>query len=156
MAGAIHELAVQKVLEDWPAAKTRRLMREIRAAVPNYAEEDFKFHLGAIPDAFLIDRDRKTVVLFEVEDSHPVSEQKMDIYVDLWWVLDWNEWDLVLVTLDRWGNYLTEFNLASYVAKKLVLDAKRNPQKRSPSRSMIEWVSAIKKAYVEGTLCTTD
>ena len=56
MAGAIHELAIQKVLEDFPEAKTRRLMREIRAAMPDYAAEDFKYHLGAIPDAFLIDR----------------------------------------------------------------------------------------------------
>jgi hypothetical protein len=109
-------------------------MREIRAAIPDRDDgDDLEAHLGAIPDAFLIDCDRDTVVLFEVEDSTPVSEAKMEIYTNLFWMLDWYSWGLVIVTLDRWGNYRAEFDVCSYTAKKLILDAKRRPRKERSS-----------------------
>ena len=56
-----------------------------------------------IPDAFLIDFNTQMVVVFEVEDSHPLSEDDLSIYFDCYLEIDEILWGLAIIRVSRWG-----------------------------------------------------
>ena len=122
--GAVHEIAVARILAANPEAKTRRLMKAIRDAVEPWQREDFT-SLAAIPDAFIVDPINRLVTLFEVEVTHPVSEYKMQLYGDLWWGIDGNDWDMLLIKVDGEGRETAVIDMGDYVTEKLVSDARK-------------------------------
>lgn len=56
-----------------------------------------------IPDAFVVDAGAETVTCIEVEDSHPLDGAKLADYLDLWFLLDCESWELVVLSVDRYG-----------------------------------------------------
>lgn len=60
--------------------------------------------LRVIPDAFKIDPQALKVTVYEVEVTSFVSREKMDAFVELFWIIDEYEWTLDLVRVDQWGN----------------------------------------------------
>lgn len=57
-----------------------------------------------VPDAFRIDVDRMEIIAYEVEVSNPVSEWKIEKYLDWFWAIDEYEWLLRLVIVNRFGH----------------------------------------------------
>lgn len=57
-----------------------------------------------IPDAYLIDELAKTAYLFEVEDTNPLSADKLRKLSEIWWRLDSIGWEMRVFLIDR---YLT-------------------------------------------------
>jgi hypothetical protein len=59
--------------------------------------------LRLMPDAFKIDPQALLITAYEVEDSHPVDDNKLARYVRLFWIIDQYEWCLGLVRVDKYG-----------------------------------------------------
>jgi len=70
--------------------------------------------LGFIPDAFKIDRERQEITLYEVEDWHRLTIQKLWLLVNLWWVLDDIGWTLHLIIVDRYAVSRKELDLGKW------------------------------------------
>ena len=66
--------------------------------------EMWKRRCSIVPDAYLIDPVNRTVVCFEIEDTHPLSRNNMQKYVNIWWVLEAIEWDLVMKAYNVCGD----------------------------------------------------
>tara|TARA_R100001480_G_scaffold12339_1_gene21121 strand:- start:572 stop:1048 length:477 start_codon:yes stop_codon:yes gene_type:complete len=70
--------------------------------------------LTRVPDAYRICEFCKTVFMYEVEDSHKITAHKMADLANLWFYLDCEYWDLVLYSVDRYGETRTYVNLMAY------------------------------------------
>lgn len=139
MPGAIHEIAVQKILEKFPAAKTHGFRRGLLKAT-----QDAVFKQAAmLPDAFVIDLPKRFVIVFEVEASHPVSDDKMRVYGDLYWALNLLEWEFALITFDRWGQQRAIIDVGDFEIRRLV---RETPVLIQDRYGMREWVAAIRAA----------
>lgn len=57
-----------------------------------------------IPDGYLIDIAKKTAYLFEIEDTNPLSANKLRKLSEIWWRLDSIGWEMRVFLIDR---YLT-------------------------------------------------
>lgn len=57
-----------------------------------------------VPDAHLIDAERRTIVCYEVEDAHPLNRDSLSAYARAWWTLDYVYWNLHLIAYDICGN----------------------------------------------------
>jgi hypothetical protein len=57
-----------------------------------------------IPDAYLLEVERKTVYLYEIEDTHPIKPEKLRKLSSIRFRLDCLDWELRVFLLDR---YLT-------------------------------------------------
>jgi hypothetical protein len=105
MTGEAHRTAILKILDRLPDARTKRFFADLRIALREEGdpEWDTSDDLRVVPDAFLIDRREKSVIVFEVEASNPVDHAKIANYCELHWALDDWDWRLGLITIDRWG-----------------------------------------------------
>lgn len=56
------------------------------------------------PDAYRIDHEHRTVVVFEVEKFSALDEVKMSHYIHWWWMLDDLLWDLRLIIVRCFAN----------------------------------------------------
>lgn len=56
------------------------------------------------PDAFVIDKENREVIAYEVEVTHQVSVDRALQYADLFWVIDEEYWLVRLVVVDRFEN----------------------------------------------------
>jgi len=81
------------------------LRNDPEGAIPNeeidrlyWDEKAFNF----IPDAYFIDSEAKVVFLFEVEDTHMLSIDKLLKIVDAWRTLDSMLWKLKVFLVDRY------------------------------------------------------
>lgn len=52
------------------------------------------------PDAYRIDRANRTIDVVEVECEHPVKDSRLDAYRQLYWLLEYIEWDFRLFLMD--------------------------------------------------------
>lgn len=57
-----------------------------------------------IPDAFLIDKERRTIVCYEIEDTHPLNPRSIVAYGRVWSTLEYIYWDLHLIAYDPYGH----------------------------------------------------
>lgn len=69
-----------------------------------YLDDCFDSMRGVLPDAYRINVTAKKVTVFEVEDTYPLSWEKVDRYLALFWMLDNYDWDLEIVVVDRSGH----------------------------------------------------
>lgn len=104
----IHQQIIEEILEDWPNAKTGGFM----AAIKKLPDADYIEWMFAnepewvawvrfVPDAWLIDAERRHVVIFEAVHKHDVPDKKFAKMADLSWALDENHYRLVLVRCER-------------------------------------------------------
>jgi len=74
-----------------------------------------------IPDASLIDAENKTVVCYEIEDTHPLNPRSINEYAAAWWNLEYVFWDLHLIAYDIYGHSRTVvFPEASFIADHIL------------------------------------
>jgi hypothetical protein len=104
----IHDEILDRVLAAWPEAKTGGFMRGLRALpdahyVPSLLRTDREWAqaINFVPDAWLIEPERRDVVIFEAVHRHDVPEAKFAKMADLSWALDEDYYTLVLVRCDR-------------------------------------------------------
>jgi hypothetical protein len=83
----------------------RNLRKAIRATHGEGEEE----HMGemlseyrVIPDGYIIDRQNQTVYFFEIEDTNPISTDKLRKLSQIWFYLDCIQWDLKVFLIDRY------------------------------------------------------
>lgn len=87
-------------LDKWTSNKSRRILLEKCEILECWRNRDSRF----IPDAFLVDREQRTVVCYEIEDSHPLNPFSIGEYGAAWWTLEYIYWDLHLIAYDIYGN----------------------------------------------------
>jgi len=128
MTGEAHKRAVLKILDRLPGAKTKGFFADLRAALREDGdpEWDRPDDIRVVPDAFLIDRREKTVIVFEVGASHPVDHGKIANYCELDWALDDWEWRLGLITIDEWGRATSLADMTAVRLEQLELEALRS------------------------------
>jgi hypothetical protein len=127
----VNQAAICNVFKIYPNAKTKGFTAETRnylvseLADPDEKElhlkkeyqkaimEDFEgvFPPNIIPDLFEIDRENKTIRLFEIEDTHPLTNEKLMTLVEWWWALDNYDFELELYVTDRYGFNIRKFDL---------------------------------------------
>lgn len=54
-----------------------------------------------IPDAYLIDDDIEVVYLFEIEDTNPLTADKLRKLSEIWFRMDCIEWEMRVFLIDR-------------------------------------------------------
>lgn len=103
-------------LNRWAKKNTRRILLDRCEILEMWRKRDCRF----VPDAYLIDRDKKTIVCYEVEDRHPLNPFSVGGYGAAWWTLEYIYWDLHLVAYDIYGNsrivYLPE---SEFIAREV-------------------------------------
>ena len=106
----IHDQLIADILADWPNAKVSGFMRELKK-LPDaeymawlLAEEPKWFDgVFIIPDAFLIDPEKRHVIIFEAVHSHDVDARKFARINDIAWALDEDYYTLGLIRWSRHG-----------------------------------------------------
>lgn len=86
--------------------QTTRFIRLLRDRFPSVDEQwrDCREQFpSVVPDAFFIDPGSELVAVFEVEITSPLTPEKLDKYVELFWLLDEDYCGLDLWTIDRYG-----------------------------------------------------
>ncbi len=66
------------------------------------------------PDAWLIDEEECDIVIFEIEDSHSISIEKLEAYVALSRLLKNLYWSLHIAVLDRYAMNRRDLDLGTY------------------------------------------
>ena len=83
--------------------------------------------IGFIPDGWFeqiaIGESGPTLVCVEIEDSNPLTPEKLWRYCDLWDTLDFYDCDLRLLVFDRYGENERELNLGAFYIAGLVVAA---------------------------------
>jgi hypothetical protein len=87
-------------LDKWTSDKSRKVFLARCEILECWINRDSRF----IPDAFIVDCERRTVVCYEIEDSHPLSPFSIGEYGAAWWTLEYIYWDLHLIAYDIYGN----------------------------------------------------
>lgn len=64
----------------------------------------FKKIVPGLPDGIVVDRENCVAYFLEVEDTHPLNEDKLTAYSWANYHLDYVYWRLELITTDRYGN----------------------------------------------------
>jgi hypothetical protein len=139
MPSNMHEIAIAKVLQRFPTAKTRGFIKEVCNALGGLEEfRDNQWPL--VPDAFIVDHESKIV---EVEATHPINDEKMERYADLWWSVDGNYWDLLLITTDKWGNQTGLIDMGDYAIDLIFERGKKRPKRQDPEA--LAWMAELRR-----------
>ena len=72
-----------------------------------------------IPDLWWIDGPNKAIHLYEIEDTHPLTEEKLLLLERYWWHMDAIDWDLTLTVFDRYGLNSRPLDLTQYAMQML-------------------------------------
>jgi len=81
-----------------------------------------------VPDAFLIDRKKSQVVIYEIEDTHPLTIEKLERLFAFYWWLDAHYWILRVLITNRYGEVTNEIDLFHHFFAK---HRKPNRKKRA-------------------------
>jgi hypothetical protein len=65
-----------------------------------------------IPDAYLIDEEHKVAYLFEIEDTNPLTADKLRKLSEIWFRMDCIEWDMRVFLIDRYLSAWRSLQLA--------------------------------------------
>jgi hypothetical protein len=93
-----------------------------KLGIPNMQHKDFKkncmkaiepddsINIQFVPDGYVITEETKTVTVYEVENTNPLTEDKLDHIAYVFMTFDYYYWTLELKTIDRHGN-VNDFDL---------------------------------------------
>lgn len=107
-------LTFSKVVLNWLLAKDKRILtagfgKNLIEAIGNSEDQkELKALLSSnriIPDAYFIEKERKMVFLFEVEDTNPISAEKLRKLSEIWFRLDSLDWEIRVFLIDRYMHY---------------------------------------------------
>jgi hypothetical protein len=93
-ASAVYARAIRR----WGKQSTRIRVGHCCEALITWNECKF------VPDAYLIDAERASIVCYEIEDTHPINHSSILAYGYAWWALNEIYWDLHLIAYDIYGH----------------------------------------------------
>lgn len=112
--------------------------RAFAASVQKAADLDIEDARGplswVVPDAFKIDAENRVLTVYEVEVTSRLTSKKLASYAAIWWLLDYSEWTLEVVVVDRYGVFR---KIAMQVYAYATMYPSGIPEK-NPSRLLIE------------------
>lgn len=132
MAGPAHASYVQRILRGQPGARSHGFHMALLNEVFEH-EEQFR-EPRVVPDAYIVNVVRETLVVYEVENTSRLQPDKMDVYQDLWWALDNIGWHFVLIVIDLTkGDTISVFDVGDLalhaINAKASIRAKRAEQR---------------------------
>jgi hypothetical protein len=71
-------------------------------------DPEWRRGVSIVPDAFAIDRVGKHVIVFEIVDTHDVSDEKLAKIEEIGWALDQDGYDIGVIRIDRHGSTLID------------------------------------------------
>ena len=106
-----HRNLVDKLLAE-AGAQQGRFKRAVLAEL-KLEPEDLKplDKIRISPDGYLFDHPREEVICYEVETTSPINEERLQPYVDWWWILDDLGWNLRLVILRGYNCHGVAFEI---------------------------------------------
>lgn len=110
-----------------------------RENVLGRAKAELRRTAGVRPDAYSIRKDVRSILILEIEDSHPLSEDKILRIAEFRTELDMHGWELVLIVCDRYGTNPRELcvptlagAIAQYERDRIARGGKREQRKEVP------------------------
>ncbi len=128
---SIHDLAIQKVSarrgEKLHTKGLGKFLRKLEAQFDIDIPRDE--WMTRIPDAWSYtphetDEYPGSLILYEVEDSNPLSVDKLRVYADFFVTYDFYDVDVRLFVYDRYGEQEREIGLAEYYCLLICADHK--------------------------------
>ncbi|RYZ20060.1 MAG: hypothetical protein EOO16_17970 [Chitinophagaceae bacterium] len=96
-----------------------------------------------IPDAYLIDKSACTVYLFEIEDTNPLTADKIRKLSEIWFRLDSIDWEMRVFLVDR---YLTSWRSLPMAEVWHTLEFPMPKQGTGSAIPKIDWEATHAKA----------
>ncbi len=90
----------------------REEMADCREMFEDSWQHDWKPRF--IPDLWWIDVEAQTIHVLEIEDTHPLPQDKMRLLHDWWWHMDSLNWQVMLTVFDRYGLSPRALDLTEY------------------------------------------
>ena len=116
LGGGNYQERYTRRLRRWTKRNTRSHLIKHCEILDTWLHRDSRF----VPDAYLIDKSEKTVVCYEVEDSHPLNPRSIGEYGAAWWCLEYIYWDLHLIAYDIYGNpRIVRFPESEFTAREV-------------------------------------
>jgi hypothetical protein len=106
-----------------------------------------------IPDAYRIDQERRTVFLFEVEDTNPISPGKLRKLSEIWYRLDCLDWEIRVFLIDRYMHHWSVLPLSKVWHTLESEDASKRSQKGEAARQDVDWEDVyqnLKRSHILG------
>jgi hypothetical protein len=105
---SMHEMTIRVLVGNDPRIQRNGFAAALRAAVDRDNEdgdgdEVERVARQIIPDAFMIDEGARVVTVYEVEDTCPITYEKMRLLGGIGFALDCEDWEFNLVVVDRYG-----------------------------------------------------
>jgi len=125
--------------------QTDRFVQALRQAIGEdwYKERP---HDRIVPDAFLVDEKAKEVVVYEIEDTHRLTPEKLDLIIDYLYSVDEFGWSLRCVVMDRYGGHRQELDLDAFAQVLGVLAGRVHGEAGvmfgppgGPTKDLVEW-----------------
>jgi hypothetical protein len=134
---SIHELAIQRLVKNSRdvAIHTGGLGKFMAKLIKQYdIDMDKEEVTSRRPDAWSYEPFERpefpgTLTLYEVEDTHPISVDKMREYAEFAFDCDFYYLDVKLKVLDRYGENEREIDLIDYFIMFKVNDAKKKGER---------------------------
>lgn len=110
MPGVFHELAIDSVCSDYGMARygASKAFNEVMA-------DGGAYKLGFMPDAFSVDWGKRAITFAEVEDTSKITDRKMLLYTDCWFLLDCESWYMELLIFDRYANLVKKYTDSDFL-----------------------------------------
>lgn len=122
------EKLISRAKRRFGSKRTRRLLIDRCDILTTWKYRDANF----VPDAYLIDPENKTVVCYEVEDSHHLNLYSIRERAAAWWNLEYIYWDFHLIAYDIVGNSrIFRFPVTDSIAQ-LLQDLKKSQKAHPP------------------------
>lgn len=105
-----------QLVADYVARRPETQRRKFVAALRDIVRRDYLIReqaklegwalepVGFLPDAFVVNRKLKEITIVEAEVTSRISPAKWQNIIQLWWLLDIDEWDVWVHTVDRSGS----------------------------------------------------
>lgn len=100
-----HQQIVRALVDAYDCQAGGGFARQLRHIPSDEMEDDRRFlnQRWPIPDAWRFDYDARELVIYEVEDTHPMTDEVLAGWTLLWHFLDTYDWTMRLVRVARWG-----------------------------------------------------
>lgn len=130
--------------------RTKGFTKELCSAVGEINGKYDKMELSGllklhriIPDAYLIDKAIKAIYIFEIEDTNPLSADKLRKMSEIWFRLDSIDWEMRVFLVDR---YLTAWRSLPMATVWHTLEFPMPEPEARPERIKVDWEATHAKA----------